>query len=101
MSKSEFVCEFMFLEECIEIMEIKFKEVGGMGSVIVRYILMEEFLGVLNGDYSLDVGMEDFKFRDNILLVELNRLCQENECLYIENEEMRRIYGNFIEVKVL
>ena len=82
-------------------MEIKLKEAGGMGSAIARHTSTEELSGALNCDNSLDAGTEDSKPRDNILLAELNRLRQENERLHTENEEMRRIYGNSTEAKVL
>ena len=101
MSKSELVREFMLLEERIETMEIKLKEAGGMGNAIARHTSTEELSGALNCNNSSDAGTEDSKPRDNILLAELNRLRQENERLHTENEEMRRIYGNSTEAKVL
>lgn len=92
MSKSEFVCEFMFLEECVENMEIKLKEFEVIGSVFVRWIFVEELFGVLNGDDSLDLSKVDLKICEEILFVELSRFWKENECLLVENEDIKKCF---------
>lgn len=92
MSKSEFVCEFMFLEECVENMEIKLKEFEVIGSVFVRWIFVEELFGVLNGDDSLDLSKVDLKICEEILFVELIRFWKENECLLVENEDIKKCF---------
>lgn len=92
MSKSEFVCEFIFLEECVENMEIKLKEFEVIGSVFVRWIFVEELFGVLNGDDSLDLSKVDLKICEEILFVELSRFWKENECLLVENEDIKKCF---------
>lgn len=90
MSKSELVREFMLLEERIENMEIKLKESEAIGSVFARQISVEEISRPLNGENNLDVRKADSKTKEEILLIELNRLRKENERLLAENEEIKK-----------
>lgn len=95
MSKSELVREFMLLEDRVENMEIKLKESEAIGTVFARQISVDELSGALNGDSKTDP-----ETREEILLVELNRLRQENERLLEENEEIKKRFVKSITSRV-
>lgn len=89
MSKSELVREFMLLEERVENMEIKLKESEAIGNAYAR-ISGEQLSNILNGDQTEEVLISDSKTREEILLIELNKLRKENERLRKENEDMNK-----------
>lgn len=88
MSKNELVREFMLLEERVENMEIKLKESEAIGSVYARISSAER--AMLNGDHTEDLHVSASKTREDILLLELNKLRKENERLLKENEDLQK-----------
>lgn len=88
MSKNELVREFMLLEERVENMEIKLKESEAIGSVYAR--ISSEERAMLNGDHTEDLHVSASKTREDILLLELNKLRKENERLLKENEDLQK-----------
>lgn len=85
MSKSELVREFMMLEERVENMEIRLKESEAIGNAYAR-TSSGEIPNVLNGE---DHTLES-RTKEEVLLIELNKLRKENERLRKENEDMKK-----------
>lgn len=99
MSKSELVREFMLLEERVENMEIRLKESNAIGNTYPR-ILSREISNVLNGDPIEDGHTSDSKTKEEVLLIELDKLRKENERLRKENEEMTKSCRKCVTVKI-
>lgn len=102
MSKNDLVREFMLLEERVENMELKLKESEALNKVCAR---ISGDATVVNGDrlisdHKRDVQTSNSITKEDILLLELNRLRKENERLLKENEEMKDHCLNCADAKV-
>lgn len=99
MSKSELVREFMLLEERIENMEIKLKQSEAVSNVYAR-ISSEQLSNATNGEHNEDVQISDSNTREEVLLIELNKLRKENERLRKENEDMKNSHLKCVAAEV-
>ena len=100
MTKSDLVREFMLLEERVENMELKLKETEAIGNVYARISSEGSLPTVLNGDHTEDLRISDSKTKEEILIIELNKLRKENERLLKENEDMKKHYLKCVTAKV-
>ena len=94
--------EFMLLEERVENMELKLKESEALNKVCARISGDATVVNVdrLISDHKRDVQTSNSITKEDILLLELNRLRKENERLLKENEEMKDHCLNCADAKV-